>query len=253
MAPMTLEALTAMDPVADGWAEASRRFDADGIVVLSGLIDGAMLAGLRAEAAFLADQAEAAAGICGAMPARGETCRSLPGHHTHRPRLAALIASRPMRALTGALMGPRAYLFTEQFLIKAPKGAMDFNWHQDGGYVPVAHDPFLVVWIALDDVDEANGTIRAIPFGRMPDRSLRPHRPHPANGDLVAWDGPDQGDPVIAPAGSVVAFSSLLLHASADNRSERWRRVYQIRYTPRPVTDPATGRPLHFAAPLFGG
>ncbi|NBB83743.1 MAG: hypothetical protein GVY28_10100, partial [Alphaproteobacteria bacterium] len=225
--------------------------------VLADALDPATLADLRAEAAAVRAQVDGAFALAGTPSHAGTTVGenySIPGRHARRPALARVIAGPLMRALCAATIGPDAWLFTDQFLIKGPKSRMDFNWHQDGGYVPVDHAPFVVVWIPLDPVDPGNGTIRAIPFSRDPDRGLRAHRDHPTNADLVAYDGADPGDPVVCPAGSVVAFDSRLLHASDDNASpDRWRRVYQVRYTAQPVVDPATGRPLQFAKPVFGG
>ena len=41
-------------------------------------------------------------------------------------------------------------------------------------------------------------------------------------------------------AGSIVAFSSLLLHATGANRSDRARRVYLAQYSPEVILDPGT-------------
>ena len=246
----------AMRSAGDPWPLVAEAYARDGIVVLTEALEAHALADLRAEADAARAQVDAAFALSGTASHAGTTAGenySIPGRHRLRPALAALVAGPTMRALTRATIGAEAWLFTDQFLMKGPRSRMDFNWHQDGGYVPVAHRPFLVVWIPLDPVDTGNGTIRAIPFGRMPERQLLRHREHPTNADLVAYDGDDPGDPVVCPAGSIVAFDSRLLHASDDNASpDRWRRVFQIRYTPEPVTDPATGRPLQYAKPVFG-
>ena len=58
---------------------------------------------------------------------------------------------------------------------------------------------------------------------------------------------------MVCPAGALVAFDSRLFHASDDNTSDGWRRIYQIRYTPQPIVDPVTAAPLYFAKRVFGG
>ena len=50
--------------------------------------------------------------------------------------------------------------------------------------------------------------------------------------DLSGYFGPDEGDAIEAPAGSLVVFSSLLLHGSGSNTSDRPRRILNISYSP---------------------
>lgn len=49
---------------------------------------------------------------------------------------------------------------------------------------------------------------------------------------MVGYKGDDQGDLVEVPAGTLVAFSSLLLHKSGANTTDRPRRSYFIAFTP---------------------
>ena len=231
-------------------------FATAGIVVIDRALSADTLDAVRREAVLLKRQTDAAFALAGRTSHAGTTvdrCYSVAGRHAVRPVLCRLIADAVMARLCAAAIGPDAFLFTDQFLMKGPRSRMDFNWHQDGAYVPVAHHPFLVVWLPLDDVGLDNGTIRAIPFSRLPDRALRPHSAHPDNADLVGYWGADRGDAVVCPAGALVAFDSRLFHASDDNTSDGWRRIYQIRYTPQPIVDPVTAAPLHFAKRVFGG
>ena len=87
--------------------------------------------------------------------------------------LESFISGALMRAVCRATMGDRAYLFTEQFLLKGPHSEMDFNWHQDSAYVGFAHEPFAICWCALDDVRPENGSIHILPFSRAPSRDLQ--------------------------------------------------------------------------------
>ena len=48
--------------------------------------------------------------------------------------------------------------FNEQYVVKAADSGMKYGWHQDSGFIPYAHRPYLTCWVALDDVTEANGT-----------------------------------------------------------------------------------------------
>lgn len=236
------------------WAAVAHAFGGAGIIVIDEAFAGADLEALRAEANATMMQVDAATALCDQKldnPMLAAQRYVMGGRHRVRPALCRIIAHTVLAQLCAVTLGKQAFLFTEQFLIKGPQSEMDFNWHQDGAYMPVAHRPFLVVWIPLDDVDLASGTIRAIPFQRMPDTSLLPHRPSPSNGDLVGYHGLDCGDEVKCRAGSIVAFDSRLLHASDNNRSDRWRRVYQIRYTSERISELGPDVPLYFAKHVF--
>ena len=53
------------------------------------------------------------------------------------------------------------------------------------------------------------------------------------------------------PAGRVVAFSSLLLHASGANHSPHLRRVYLAQYTPEVILNPDTRQLRRDAIPFL--
>jgi ectoine hydroxylase-related dioxygenase (phytanoyl-CoA dioxygenase family) len=56
---------------------------------------------------------------------------------------------------------------------------------------------------------------------------------------------------VILPAGSIVAFSSTLLHRTGPNTSDQPRRVYIAQYTAEPLLSEDRSRPRHLAEPLL--
>ena len=49
--------------------------------------------------------------------------------------------------------------------------------------------------------------------------------------DKVCYFGSDPGVPMTAPAGSIVAFSSVVIHRSGPNLTDRMRRVYLAQYS----------------------
>ena len=67
-----------------------------------------------------------------------------------------------------------------------------------------------------------------------------PHVRQPDTSDLVGWSADAEGVAIEAKAGSVVAFSSLLLHATGANTSTRPRRVYLAQYSPEVILNPGT-------------
>ena len=109
----------------------------------------------------------------------------------------------------------------------------------------------MTCWIALDDVDETNGTVYVLPYDRAGTREVVPHRRDPATNDMVGYLGDDPGVPAIVDAGSIVCFSSTLFHRSGPNTTDRLRRVYVAQYSPEPIVDKDGDTPRHQAVPVL--
>jgi len=159
-----------------------------------------------------------------------------------RSSLRRVLFSAEMADICRQTIGGTAYFFFDQYVVKGPEGGMPFGWHQDSGYVvgnggPADHAPYVTCWCALDDATIDNGTVRVIPGS---DRNgILPHARRPGSNDL-AVDVDGEGVAIEVPAGSVVAFSSLLLHATGANRTDRARRVYLAQFTREAMLDPGT-------------
>ena len=93
--------------------------------------------------------------------------------------------------------------------------------------------------------------MRLIP-GSHRDGNL-PHNRQPGTNDLVGAPAETEGLIIEAKAGDVVAFSSLTLHATGANRSDRPRRVYLAQYTPEAMLNPNTRQLRRNAIPLVQG
>jgi phytanoyl-CoA hydroxylase len=109
-------------------------------------------------------------------------------------------------------------------------------WHQDYHYVQDSEDA-VVYWIPLRDLDVPNGALRVAPgshqLGILPMRSAGPSRPNGYRPLKFADPSVLEQFPQItvhANAGDVLVFSTLLLHASAVNRSPLTRWTIQIRH-----------------------
>jgi ectoine hydroxylase-related dioxygenase (phytanoyl-CoA dioxygenase family) len=166
-----------------------------------------------------------------------------------RPELRKVLFGETMAGVCRATLGDEAYFFMDQFVVKGAEDGLPFGWHQDSGYMaynggPADHAPYLTCWCTLDDATVDNGTVRLAPFPAAPHSrdAIVHHRRDLATNDLVA-DAPEAAAiPVEAPAGSIVAFSSRLLHATGANRTDRLRRVYLAQYTPEAILNPGTRR-----------
>ena len=166
-------------------------------------------------------------------------------------RVGEFIYSDLMAEVCRATLGENAYLFHEQYVVKAAERGEVFSWHQDSGYVGYAeHKPYLTCWVTLDDVDEANGTVYILPYDRAGTRDYVPHVRDDKHNDMVGYQGDDAGIPVIVPAGSIAVFSSTVFHRSGPNTTDKMRRIYLPQYSSEPIVRP-DGRLHNLAEPFL--
>jgi ectoine hydroxylase-related dioxygenase (phytanoyl-CoA dioxygenase family) len=229
--PMTSTDATRTGLVTDEMREQYRN---EGYFVLERALTDEQLDLLRGGAQYSVDKLDAAFDEAGVdrigINARGKRYFS---HmiYKDRPELRQFLFSDMMAQICQATLGEDAYLFWEQYVIKAADPDTSFAWHQDSGYVHEDHKPYLTCWIALDDVTEENGSVYLLPYSRSGIRAYVKHIPDPAVNDLVGYFGSDPGVPMTAPAGSIVVFSSVVLHRSGPNTTDRLRRVYLAQYS----------------------
>jgi ectoine hydroxylase-related dioxygenase (phytanoyl-CoA dioxygenase family) len=170
------------------------------------------------------------------------------------PALTQFLYSDLTAELCRALLGEEAYLFWEQYVVKAADKGGTFAWHQDDAFqadLDVA--PYLSLWCALDDMTEENGTTYLLSYAEAGGGERVPHRKDPVLNDLVGYDGDQPGTAVLVPAGSIAAFSSRTLHRSGPNRTPAMRRVYLAQFSSevvRRADGTPWGRDEHF---LSGG
>ena len=171
-------------------------------------------------------------------------------------RLWKFLFGSLMAEVANVALGPDAYLFHEQWVVKGAEQGMKFGWHQDSGYVQhydssAQHKPYVTVWCALDDVSEENGTVYLLPHSRGGTKDkLLDHTLEKGTNDVIGYDGDDPGEAVFVPAGSVVAFTSYNLHRSGPNKTERMRRVYLPQFSAEPILR-ADGKPWAMAVPFL--
>jgi ectoine hydroxylase-related dioxygenase (phytanoyl-CoA dioxygenase family) len=175
-----------------------------------------------------------------------------------QPDLRQVLFSDAMVDVCRATLGGDAYFFFDQFVVKGKEAGLPFGWHQDSGYMvgnggPADHLPYLTCWCPLDDTTVENGTVRVLSFEDAPGSrtAVLPHGRDALTNDLVAWPAETPGTPISVSAGSVVAFSSRLLHATGANHTPRLRRVYLAQYTAEAVIDPGTCHLRRNAIPLL--
>lgn len=169
-----------------------------------------------------------------------------------QPVLRDFLFSDLMADICRAALGDDAYLFWEQYVVKGAETGMKFSWHQDSGYVGYPnHKPYLTCWCALDDMSEANGTVHLLPYSRSGIRTWVLHVQEAGTNDKVGYFGSDPGLVAEVPAGSIVAFSSVVFHSSGTNTSKNMRRVYLAQYSREPIMSADGTKPWGNAEPFL--
>ncbi len=154
------------------------------------------------------------------------------------PIMTDFLYSELMAEICRATLGDSAYLFHEQYVVKAADTDTKFAWHQDSGYVGHYHRAYLSCWCALDDMSVENGTVYLLPYSRDGRRStdeIIDHTVEARSNDKVGYRGGDPGIPAIVPAGSIVVFSSRTFHRSGPNVTDEYRRCYLAQYSAEPI------------------
>jgi ectoine hydroxylase-related dioxygenase (phytanoyl-CoA dioxygenase family) len=167
------------------------------------------------------------------------------------PRLSEYVFSELMAEVCQATIGDDAYLFYDQYVVKAAEQGIKFSWHQDSGYLGFSHRPYVTVWAAVDDMTEENGTASVLPFSTVGIRSLVEHIRDEQTGDKVGYFGNESGIPAVVPAGSLVVFSSLSFHRSGANLTDKMRRAYVTQYSPEPIRRPDSEELMHLGVPFL--
>lgn len=100
----------------------------------------------------------------------------------------------------------------EQYIVKPPRSSSSaFTWHRDSDYyhdIKIRSQPSIACWTALDEVNESNGTVV------LEDQSI-----------------------MTMPAGSILFMSSQLIHKSAGNSTNLFRRAFMPQFSTVPFVD----------------
>lgn len=137
------------------------------------------------------------------------------------------------------LIGAKPLLFGDQLFMKPPRYGSAKPYHQDNFYFGCHPDDEVITsWIALDDVDAANGCLRYIDGSHL--GPILPHNPVPGQdyNRLPPQELLDLRKESLAlvKRGGVVFHHSKTLHTSHRNESERWRRGYAAHWVTANVT-----------------
>lgn len=184
--------------------------------------------------------------------------RKIPRAFTRHEAFRKFVLDPTLTKILESLLGAPPLLLTDQVFMKPPRHGSAKPYHQDNAYFRIhPADQAITAWIALDDVDVANGCLRYI-SGSHQDGIL----PHQQLDKMYDLSPPteliDMSREALAPvrAGGVVFHHCQTLHTSHRNTSDRWRRGYATHWITNGVTsendtlDTAYFRDPEFA-PLF--
>lgn len=218
------------------------RFHAEGLVIPDYRIPEDMLARMRAEVEDL---------IARHPGVRPEL---LSGAHNPWGQSAKIVGSwawlefcrfPEIVDMVEQLIGPDVILWGSQLFCKPAGHGLAVPWHQDGQYWPIDPLATVTVRIAIDDSLPENGCMRYIP-GSHRSRDVVAHEfvetPNVAIRQQVAELDESLARDDALGAGQISIHDVYLVHGSGENRSNRRRSDYAIRYMPataRYVRDPS--------------
>ncbi len=216
----------------------------EGYMILEAVIPEALQQMLREECSYFLGYMDAemdAEGVEQRGINHGRNRYFISNRYHMSTRMWQFIYSDLMAEVCRATLGPEAFLFNEQWVVKAAEKGGSFSWHQDSGYVKFSdkkttHRPYLTCWCPLDDVSEKNGSVYLLPHSRGGTKNwIADHDRDDDSGDLIGYKGEDPGIAVEVPAGSVVAFTSYNFHRSGANTTPDTRRVHLPQYSSEPI------------------
>jgi len=200
----------------------------------------------------------------------------------------SILFNSQLTDLVTALLGPKAVLFNDQYIVKPSHGgeAASFAWHRDSdwcreGSLP---QPYISIWVALDDCEVENGCLFIRPqshvacsnYAHIP--GLEPKletsiSPDDINDNLdncnvvqgtklllenqnaaTTKEVPSLSKvkevPLLISAGSAVIMTDVVEHASGANRTQYARRGWMPQFSCQPIVWKETESPVSLAVPL---
>jgi ectoine hydroxylase-related dioxygenase (phytanoyl-CoA dioxygenase family) len=147
--------------------------------------------------------------------------------HVQSPVLCRYACSAKLVEPMMELLGPDVRLYWDQAVSKPPGATSDVPWHQDNGYTPVDPPEYATCTVALDRMTIDNGCMWIQPGSHR--RGFQPHKPT----DFffqIGYEGAETGVACELEAGDVLVLSSLTMHRTGANVTDRPRRSWVVQY-----------------------
>ncbi|MDO9191517.1 MAG: phytanoyl-CoA dioxygenase family protein [Undibacterium sp.] len=159
------------------------------------------------------------------------------GHALHDldPVFAAFSHGPQLAQVAHDLGLAQPQIWQSMYIFKQPGIGGEVRWHQDATYFDTAPVSVTTFWFALEDATLDNGCLWVEPGGHrtaMRERFVREgDQVRVEKLDSTPWPGDATAIPLEAKAGSLVCFHGLLPHYSAPNRSAISRHAYTLHVT----------------------
>lgn len=159
---------------------------------------------------------------------------SINNYHRVCARLYDLLNDERIVTYATDILGPNTVCWSMHAFAKLPNDGMEVPLHQDANYWPFTPTKSVTVWLAVDDVDDANAAMHFVAGSHR--RGPLDHEELPLDGSVVlnrrviAHDQFTDTFVNELRAGEVSLHTDLLLHGSRANTSDRRRCGIAIRY-----------------------
>jgi hypothetical protein len=265
-----IEALTASTDIADDAAALRARLAEDGYLLLRGFhprdevlaARADLIAALRA-GGHLADGAAGDAGYPSSTRAQWVDWQQ--NEIRAWPKYRALVESPRILGFFARLLGGPTTTLDHKWIRAIGPGHEGTNCHCDIVYMGEGTKNLFTVWTPLGDITLENGTLMICPGAHRDRRITESYGRANAH---QGTPGPFSGDPEITAriigsrwrttefrAGDILLFGMYTMHASLDNRSDRFRLSTDTRYqlASEPVDDRHMGKDINQKLhPTFG-
>ena len=218
-------------------AQIKQEFDRDGFAVLSGFLSrneadeiSTRIGCFIREALPCLDHAEAMYEDVN----RPESIKQIPRLAAHDTYFDDLLRSDRLVQLAELLLEDQAKPMNLQWFDKVPQLGKPTPPHQDGFYFMIEPNEAVTMWLALDEVDDANGCVRYVRGSHR--TGLRPHGRTDVVGfsqaisDYGAHDR-QQEVAIHANRGDLLVHHALTIHTAGGNKTrDRHRRALGFVY-----------------------
>jgi ectoine hydroxylase-related dioxygenase (phytanoyl-CoA dioxygenase family) len=165
----------------------------------------------------------------------GETTKDIREWHETSQYLYEICMNPKILDLVEGILGPNFFMWASSFFIKEPFSKAVVGWHQDAYYWPMKPQHSVTVWLAFDDVDPENGSMKIIPGSHK--GGVIKHK-HSKQTDSVLTleleNGMFREDTAVQfrlKAGEISLHDDRAIHGSPANPSARRRAGLTIRYS----------------------
>ena len=210
-------------------------YQKDGVLVVENVFDQATLDRLRAViaefvagAANVKDHSEVYDLEPSHTPEQPRVRRIKTPHKLH-PVFLEMVKHPKLTSILRAILGPNVRLHGSKLNMKLPHCGAAVEWHQDWAFYPHTNDDVLAIGIMIDDIDDDNGPLLALPGTHRVDKVWDHHQDGRFCGAMDPAATPDldysKAIACTGKSGSCSFHHVRLVHGSSQNNSDKPRQL----------------------------